>query len=141
MSHKRIKAAEDVDATEKQDPAEKILHECREKTGEQISDFQLQVFRKLLCVPEGKVTTYGEIAKSLGKSPRAVGGALRRNPYAPAVPCHRVVAADLTLGGFRGCTSGKDLDDKVQLLKSEGVLFCAGDRIIDQASVHRLTSS
>lgn len=57
-----------------------------------------------LCkaIPAGKVTTYGDMAKALGSSPRAIGQAMRRNPFAPVVPCHRVIATNMQLGGFSG---------------------------------------
>ena len=53
-------------------------------------------------IPLGRVSTYGNLADFLGSSPRAVGNALRRNPYFPIVPCHRVVASSFQLGGFHG---------------------------------------
>lgn len=56
----------------------------------------------ILAVPAGKVTTYGELARALGSSSRAVGQALRRNPFAPEVPCHRIVRASLDIGGYSG---------------------------------------
>ncbi|CAN0536123.1 unnamed protein product, partial [Ectocarpus sp. 8 AP-2014] len=52
-------------------------------------------------IPAGKISTYGGVANVLNSSARAVGGALRGNPFAPVVPCHRVVMSDLTIGGFR----------------------------------------
>lgn len=57
-----------------------------------------------LCkaIPPGKVTTYGAMASALHSSARAVGQAMRRNPFAPRVPCHRVIAVNLELGGFSG---------------------------------------
>ena len=55
--------------------------------------FERRVYEATSAIPRGRVSTYGEVAKLLGSSPRAVGGALRRNPFAPRVPCHRVVAA------------------------------------------------
>ena len=58
-----------------------------------------------LCarVPEGRVTTYGEIARKLGGNAfRAVGNALNRNPYSPDVPCHRVVGSNGSLTGYGG---------------------------------------
>jgi methylated-DNA-[protein]-cysteine S-methyltransferase len=88
--------------------------------------FQERVYAKLLEVPRGKVTTYGELARALGSAPRAVGQALRANPYAPRVPCHRVVASDGRIGGFRGETAGADIRDKVALLRKEGILVEEG---------------
>lgn len=59
-----------------------------------VTEYQTRVYDLLLQIPEGKVSTYAALSKALGSSPRAVGGALRRNPYAPKVPCHRVISAD-----------------------------------------------
>jgi O-6-methylguanine DNA methyltransferase len=73
-------------------------------------------------IPEGRVTTYGLIARKLNtKAYRAVGNACRKNPYAPRVPCHRVVRSDGTLGGFGGKTSGKTVQKKIQMLSKENV--------------------
>jgi len=81
-----------------------------------------------LCkkIPLGKVSTYGEIAKALRSSPRAVGQALRCNPYAPVVPCHRVVKTDGSLGGFNGKIKGPEITRKIQRLKNESVLVEKG---------------
>ncbi len=81
-----------------------------------------------LCkkIPPGKVSTYGEIAKALQSSPRAVGQALRCNPYAPIVPCHRVVKIDGNLGGFNGETSGREIELKIKRLKAENVFVEKG---------------
>lgn len=81
-------------------------------------------------VPEGKVTTYGAIAKKLGRphGARAVGQAMNRNPYAPDVPCHRVVGADGKLTGYAG-----GLPKKKRILKAEGVRI-VGDRV-DRACI------
>ncbi len=74
------------------------------------------------AIPEGKVTTYGLIARKLKtKAYRAVGNACRRNPYAPRVPCHRVVRSNGTIGGFGGKTSGKNVENKIRMLRREGV--------------------
>jgi methylated-DNA-[protein]-cysteine S-methyltransferase len=67
------------------------------------------------------------------RCPRAVGQALRRNPFAPRVPCHRVLAADLSLGGFSGQRQGPEVARKRQLLLSEGVGFLADGRVADRA--------
>jgi methylated-DNA-[protein]-cysteine S-methyltransferase len=75
-------------------------------------------------VPEGRVSTYGELAVRLGTSPRAVGQALKRNPHAPAIPCHRVVKADGSLGGYMGMGPG----GKKRLLEKEGIIV-EGERI------------
>ncbi|MEA3276560.1 MAG: methylated-DNA--[protein]-cysteine S-methyltransferase [Pseudomonadota bacterium] len=82
--------------------------------------FQLRVWKALRAIPPGHTVTYGQLARELGTSPRAVGGACRANPCPIVVPCHRVVAAD-GLGGFAGDTSGRKLAVKRWLLRHEGV--------------------
>jgi methylated-DNA-[protein]-cysteine S-methyltransferase len=78
----------------------------------------------LKTVPKGKVTTYKELATALGtKAYRAIGQFMRTNPYAPTVPCHRVVASDGTIGGFMGKTAGNTITKKIAMLKKEGVLI------------------
>lgn len=67
--------------------------------------FQRRVWQALLAIPYGKTVTYGELARSLGLSAgasRAVGNACGANPLPIIVPCHRVVAADRSLGGYSG---------------------------------------
>jgi len=79
--------------------------------------FSERCYEKLKEVPKGKVTTYKELAKGIGsKGYRAVGNAMNKNPYAPKVPCHRVVNSDGSLGGF---ASGQE--NKILLLKKEGI--------------------
>jgi O-6-methylguanine DNA methyltransferase len=76
-------------------------------------------------------------AEVLGSSPRAVGGALRNNPFAPTVPCHRIVAASGAMNGFSGATEGPLIDKKANLLKSEGVKldFASGDARVENSFV------
>ncbi len=84
-----------------------------------IGSFRKQVYKLCQKVPKGKVTTYGEIAAAMGVGPlggRAVGNALNKNPYAPVVPCHRVVKSTGVIGGFAHGTSAKE-----ELLKAEGL--------------------
>ena len=79
--------------------------------------FNEKVWALCARVPAGKVVTYGDIARALGSSGyRAVGNALNKNPYAPAVPCHRVVGSDGSLTGFAG-----GVEKKKKLLEKEGV--------------------
>jgi O-6-methylguanine DNA methyltransferase len=95
------------------------MHEADIRAGRVRPDmsFEQKVWAMTARVPRGRVTTYGEIARALGtRSYRAVGAALGRNPYAPTVPCHRVVGSDGRLTGFAG-----GLDKKRQLLMGEGV--------------------
>lgn len=83
------------------------------------NSFAEQVYQKTKQVPQGRVTTYKAIAEALGtKAYRAVGQALHCNPYAPLVPCHRVVASNGHLHGF---ASG--LPQKKKLLEKEGVVI------------------
>ena len=81
--------------------------------------FQNKVYSLCRKVPKGRVTTYKEIGKAIGKKGqiyRAVGNALNKNPYAPQVPCHRVVASNGSLGGF-----GTGIANKKKLLKKENI--------------------
>ena len=80
--------------------------------------FQLKVWNYLKKIPRGKVKTYSEVAKSIGKplAVRAVANAIGKNPYAPKIPCHRVIRSDGKLGGY----SGKGgIKKKAELLKAE----------------------
>jgi methylated-DNA-[protein]-cysteine S-methyltransferase len=87
-----------------------------------LTPFQTKVLLALCQVPEGKVTTYKYLSDSIHcKSSQAVGQALKRNPYAPIVPCHRVIQSHLSLGGFGGTRVGSKIDKKIELLESEGV--------------------
>ena len=89
-----------------------------------VTPFQQRVYDAVSLIPKGRISTYKAVAVQIRcGAPRAVGQALRRNPFAPRVPCHRVIAVDLTLGGFQGETQGPALRRKVSLLKREGVLF------------------
>ena len=85
-----------------------------------ITPFQRKVYLELLDVPAGETITYGELARRIGcGSAQAVGQALKRNPFAPDVPCHRVVAADGSLGGYMGKRDGELLERKRKLLDQE----------------------
>ncbi len=81
--------------------------------------FQRRVWAALKDIPSGSVLTYGELARRLATSARAVGGACRANPTPIVVPCHRVVAAG-DLGGFAGARSGALVAKKRWLLEHEG---------------------
>lgn len=84
--------------------------------------FQQRVWHTLCDIPSGKTLTYGELAKKLNSSPRAVGQACRKNPIPIIVPCHRVIAAD-DIGGYAGDKSGKLLDVKKWLLQHENIIL------------------
>ena len=84
--------------------------------------FYEHVWKLMKRIPRGRVTTYKELAKALNsKAYRAVGNACRSNPYAPRVPCHRVVKSSGSVGGFGGKMSGANVRRKIALLKKEGV--------------------
>ena len=88
-------------------------------------------------MPRGRVTTYGLLAQHIGcASAQAVGQALRRNPFAPRVPCHRVIAGDLSLGGFTGKREGAAIARKRALLAREGVRFDANGHLVDPRQVY-----
>ena len=84
------------------------------------SKFQNKVWKEIKKIPKGKVTTYKNIAKKIGfpKASRAVANACGKNPYAPLIPCHRVIKSDFTIGGY----SGKGgIRTKIKLLKKEKI--------------------
>ena len=85
------------------------------------SPFVARVLNALRRVPFGEVTTYGKLAARASTSPRAVGGAVGSNPIPIVIPCHRVIAADGSLGGFSA-----GLDRKRALLAIEGRRDLAG---------------
>ena len=87
----------------------------------QVTPFQHKVLTELQKIPYGETRTYGDIAKKLKTSARAVGNACRNNPLPIVIPCHRVVAAN-GIGGYDGATEGEVLDIKVALLRLEGVI-------------------
>lgn len=88
-----------------------------------IPRFYQTVYKALKKVPKGRVTTYKELAKAVNnpRAARAVGNAMNKNPFAPEVPCHRVVRSDGSMGGF-----GEGAEKKKYLLKKEGILVKGG---------------
>ena len=83
------------------------------------SKFQIKVWNYLKKIPKGKVKTYKQVAIAINspKSARAVANACARNPYAPKIPCHRVIRSDGAPGGY----SGKGgIKAKKMMLKREG---------------------
>ena len=86
-------------------------------------NFSKKVWNKCKKIPRGKISTYKENGKSLNsKAYRAIGQALKNNPYAPIVPCHRVVKSDGSIGGYQGTNSLK----KEKFLKIEGIVINKG---------------
>ena len=98
----------------------KAIHDGKDACGEfnlamaRLHSYTQRVLKATLQVPVGYVTFYGSLAKTVGGGPRAVGNVMANNPYAPIVPCHRVVKTDFTLGGY-----GFGLKAKVAILKRE----------------------
>jgi len=82
--------------------------------------FQLRVWNYLKKIPKGSVKTYKQVAIAINKpkSARAVANACAKNPYAPNIPCHRVIRSDGGLGGYSGRGG---VDQKLKLLRSEKV--------------------
>ena len=84
--------------------------------------FQVKVWNYLKTIPKGQLRTYSQVAKAINnpKAVRAVANAIAKNPYAPKIPCHRVIRSDGSLGGY----SGKGgINTKRKLLKLEGILL------------------
>ena len=110
-------------------PSGRTMNREKKKSNAFPSSFADACYRVLTNVPEGRVTTYKAIARALNcRAYRAVGRAMNANPYAPDVPCHRVVNSDGSLGGF-----AKGPAAKVRLLKGEGIAVENG-RIRDFAA-------
>lgn len=85
-----------------------------------ITDFQRKVYLALLEVPRGETISYKELGLKIGcRSAQAIGQALKRNPFAPEVPCHRVIASDGSIGGFHGQRDGEMIEKKIRLLEEE----------------------
>ncbi|OJJ48694.1 hypothetical protein ASPZODRAFT_165528 [Penicilliopsis zonata CBS 506.65] len=115
-----------------------------------LTPYRRRVYRALLSIPPGRWTTYSALATYLDSSARAVGNAMRTNPFAPEVPCHRVLAADRTLGGYKGewrrgskeSADGKSKKSiipeskrerqKRSLLEEEGVRFDPGGKALGE---------
>jgi len=86
-----------------------------------------KIYKKLLQVPKGQITTYGELAKSVGlkNGQRVVGKMMNKNPYPVIIPCHRVVMSTGKIGGY---AYGENV--KTKMLNDEGIKIQNG-KIID----------
>ncbi|WEW60168.1 6-O-methylguanine DNA methyltransferase [Emydomyces testavorans] len=103
-----------------------LLHSLRRiSTHPSLTPYRRLVYRTLLSVPRGRWTTYASLSTHLSSSARAIGNAMKTNPFAPEVPCHRVLATDRTIGGYKGkWGNGAEYStEKTKLLKGEGVVF------------------
>jgi len=87
----------------------------------------IKVYKKLLQIPEGKITTYGDLAKAVGveNGQRVIGNIMKKNPFPVIVPCHRVVQSNGEIGGY---AYGKKV--KSYMLSKEGIKITNG-KIID----------
>ena len=92
-----------------------------------------QIYKKLLEVPKGKVTTYLELAKAVGlkNGQRAIGRIMNKNPFPVIVPCHRVILSTGKVGGYAW---GEKI--KIQMLSREGIEIKEG-KILDNNKIHR----
>ena len=86
------------------------------------TEFQIKVWNYLKKIPKGSVKTYKDVAIAINqpKAARAVANACAKNPYAPNIPCHRVIRSDGRLGGYSGRGGIKE---KLRLLTSEKALI------------------
>jgi O-6-methylguanine DNA methyltransferase len=90
-----------------------------ELAAEYLSEPAASVFRLVAAIPIGYASSYGRVAVAAGTIARDVGRLMAGNPLYPIVPCHRVVGSDYSLVGYRGATSGPDLEDKLLRLCAE----------------------
>src|SRR3954469_18426679 len=113
-----------------------MTHQSKIKSGrlKPTMNFNEKVWAITARIPRGKVATYGDIARALNCTAyRAVGNALNKNPYAPTVPCHRVVGSDGSLTGFAG-----GLEKKRELLKREGLTLRDNGKVELKDALHEL---
>ncbi|KAH9979908.1 6-O-methylguanine DNA methyltransferase [Lactifluus volemus] len=113
----------------------------RTENGKRVPPHHWAVYDLIRTIPVGKVSTYKDVCAALGEgSPRSVGGALRNNPFAPRIPCHRVIARGEWMSSspvenvgerwkknwhepFKGGGMGPLQNEKVRMLAQEGVEF------------------
>ncbi|KAH0586821.1 hypothetical protein H2248_005668 [Termitomyces sp. 'cryptogamus'] len=112
----------------------------RTTEGKTLTSYQWEVYDFVRSIPSGCVTTYKDVCTCVGGSPRSVGNALRQNPFAPYIPCHRVIASNLFIGGFRGewgpkHKTGIHCHAKRDLLAREGVAFTETGHLLSTDSV------
>lgn len=104
-----------------------------------LTPFRKSLLALLTQVPRGRYTTYQALADHFSgtshkSSARAVGSAMRNNPFAPVVPCHRVLASDGTIGGFGGQwgEGGQHASKKRSLLREEGIKFDGRGKVVGE---------
>ena len=89
-----------------------------------LPEYKTKVLESTRMIPPGYVSSYGAVAKAAGGSPRAVGHVMASNPFAPIVPCHRVVGSDFSLVGYGG-----GLEMKLAFLRREKRGYASGKEI------------
>ena len=93
------------------------------------TELQEKVWQQISKIPRGKVTTYKELANAVdSQAVRAVASAVGKNPYAPRVPCHRVVLSSGKIGKY---THPLGVSKKIELLKEEGVFVDSKGKVVD----------
>lgn len=103
-----------------------------------ISPFAKKVYSLISTIPVGKISTYKYVAQTMNtKAYQAIGQVLRCNPFAPEVPCHRIVASDGKIGGFAGKRTGENIKKKIALLKKEGVEVANGKVMDFEKVLHK----
>ena len=97
-------------------------------------NLEKKIYKKLLEVPKGQITTYGELAKAVGlkNGQRAVGRIMNKNPYPVIIPCHRVVMSNGKVGGY---AYGKHI--KTKMLNDEGIKIENGKILDWEKTVYR----
>lgn len=88
-----------------------------------LTDWEKNILLLVAYIPKGRVTTYKDLAQAADtpQASRAVGNALNKNPWAPEIPCHRVIKSDGRVGGF-----AQGQNKKIKKLKEEGVTIEKG---------------
>ncbi len=97
-------------------------------------NLQQKIYKKLLEVPKGQITTYGELAKAVGlkNGQRAVGKIMNKNPYPVIIPCHRVVMSTGKIGGY---AYGENV--KTKMLNDEGIKIQNGKIVELENKIYR----
>lgn len=127
---------DEVHTSNKAEPEDLSAQLQRIESSTTLTPFRKQTLTLLCQVPRGRYSTYGAMSDHISRTShktcaRAIGSAMRNNPFAPEVPCHRILAGDGSLGGFHGDwgEQGKFASKKHQLLSEEGVRFDSAGKV------------
>ncbi|KIJ59774.1 hypothetical protein HYDPIDRAFT_118123 [Hydnomerulius pinastri MD-312] len=145
------KVVQDMSICEMEFPLDETARSTfKTKEGKKVTPHQWAVYDFTRTIPCGRVTTYKDLCAALGQgSPRSVGSALRNNPFAPFVPCHRIIASTHYIGGFYGewgtgehakgdsKNTGRQCQKKMEMLAMEGVGFTSDGYLADKNLVWR----